>query len=667
MKRGILLKKHPKPYQKDCLSALRSAHEDGRALVVMASGLGKTLTTIFDVEEYMSSHPGMRFLALCHSGDILEQTREAFEEHFGSTHTYGMYNCHKKPEGRPDFLFANLQSVSRHCQDFDPDEFDYIMVDEAHHAPARTYRKAIDYFHPHFLLGLTATPDRSDDADITDIFGEPVYSYPLVEALRDQWLSPIRYRVIADEIAKLATLVDSEEKYSMTSLNRTIFVKKRDAEIARIIRREIGGKKDPTMVIFCQSIAHAEEFAQIYGDTVVIHSGMEKSERDARLSGFREGSIRTICAVDLLNEGIDVPRTDVIVFLRVTQSPVVFTQQLGRGLRTEESKNEVLVLDFVCTADRLQMIYRLKREFKETQPRYPRTRTASERDYLSISTNSSLFETREVDIVSLIERASIYRVEISNEEKLEALNNLYLTLGHVPTKREINNAIGVPSYPTYTNAFGSYENALALLGITDDRNFFYTDEYLIEALRDLYITLGHVPTKKEINASRTTPYTETYCRRFGNLTNSYALAGIETETRWHKTFATRQEMCEAIQKKAKILGRTPRLVDIKDDLDVPSYDTILKVFGSYGNLLQEARLRMNVDYREFSREELIALYLRKAQEVGGTPTIKEIDEDPSMPSYHTFIKVFGNFTNLSHEAGLPSIRYKAQKRRRAAK
>ena len=220
---------------------------------------------------------------------------------------------------------------------------------------------AIEHFSPQFLLGMTATPERMDDADLTEIFGKAVFEYRLESAIKDGWLSEVEYRVKTDEIQNLETILDSGKKFSLAQLNREVFAPKRDEEIIRIIREEISEKNNPTMVIFCQSIAHAEKFAELMGDAVVIHSGLDNDEVTERLEGFRSGSIKTVCAVDMLNEGIDVPRTDVIVFLRVTQSQIVFTQQLGRGLRRADGKDKVLVLDF--ERNRINAMAYLRRGF----------------------------------------------------------------------------------------------------------------------------------------------------------------------------------------------------------------------------------------------------------------------------------------------------------------
>ena len=225
------------------------------------------MTSIFDIKQFFEDNSdNERVLILCHSEAILNQTKDVFKRNFGDIYSYGMYNHAQKTRRRTDFLFANLQSVNLHLDDFDPCEFDYILVDEAHHAPAETYRKAIEYFQPQFLLGMTATPDRVDDADLSEIFGETVFEYRLVDAIRDRWLSRVKYRIKTDELQNLKFILDSGNRYTLSQLNREIFLPKRDEEIVRIIKDEIKNREDPTTVIFCQSIAHAEHIAKLMGN-----------------------------------------------------------------------------------------------------------------------------------------------------------------------------------------------------------------------------------------------------------------------------------------------------------------------------------------------------------------------------------------------------------------
>ena len=267
----------PRDYQKECIRALANARAEGKkkALVVMASGLGKTLTAIFDVKNYLEANPAARVLMLCHSADILRQTKEVFKTEFGDEYSYGLYNGQEKACRKTDFLFANLQSVDLHREDFDPQDFDYIIVDEAHHSAAPTYGRSIEYFEPDFILGLTATPDRMDGQKLDQFFGdEPVYSKDLVEAIKEGLLSDIDYYVEIDEenrqrIRKMigeGTNITYADIDGLATNNYTA-----NEDVVAKIREQLAKMSEPTAVIFCQTIEHADGIhALMPGESAIV-------------------------------------------------------------------------------------------------------------------------------------------------------------------------------------------------------------------------------------------------------------------------------------------------------------------------------------------------------------------------------------------------------------
>ena len=716
----------PRSYQEECLKALQAIRAQGkhRALVVMASGLGKTLTSAFDVQEYLSSVPNGRVLVLCHSAAILTQTKETFKAIFGDNYSYGMYNGLEKVAHRTDFLFANLQSVNLHSNEFTPDEFGYIIVDEAHHSPAETYRKAIQYFRPQFLLGLTATPERTDDADITEIFGKAVYEYRLEDAVQDGWLSDVEYRVKTDEIQSLEAYLDSGEKFTLARLNREVFVPKRDEEIVRIIREETSEKDHPTIVVFCQTIAHAEEFAQLMGDAVVIHSQLDNSEITDRLERFRSGSIRTVCAVNMLNEGIDVPRTDVIVFLRVTQSKIIFTQQLGRGLRRAKGKDKVLVLDFVSMADRLGMLFQLEREFKSSVGRYRRRDINEQREHFTLNIDTPVFRDRQIDIMALIEQARSYTPYFTDAEMIRDFRQECEDLGHFPSQEEFH------YHPSaqYRKRFGTLRNAARLADCMEYWNAYthrsrkFPEEEALDLLAAMFHQLGRVPKYKEIKLAKGMPTPQYYTMHFGGVREALARRGIHPTREQFPSGAitiwTKENVPPALRQLYRELGRTIHGDDLKGGA-VPGEVSINRLFGSLTAALLYSGLPANdlrglqsqnpiareifqslglpTDHKELCefivahhddpdsparllnlksaqthlaayaregqpkrpisicppREEMLAALRRKAQQLGKTPTRRDIDNDPSMPSSYFLRTKFGSYNQALLAAGLP--------------
>lgn len=396
----------PFDYQRECLlitEAIRLDHAK-RALVVMASGLGKTVTVAFDAKSWRKKHTG-RFLYLCHQNDILYQAKTTFEGIVDQGYTYGYFHGQEKTSGGVDFLFASLQTMEHHKESFDPREFAYIVVDESHHSSARTYRSTIGYFEPEFLLGVTATPDRLDELNIRDIYGEEVYSLPLDEAMARGLVTPVDYRLLTDEIQLSRFIETNKGRLSISKLNRKIFIPRRDEQIAKIIAHHIDGVKNPRVIVFCNSVQHADHLAKFIPNSFAIHSRVPQNERAVRLELFRQGLVSTVLVVDVFNEGIDIPQANVIVFLRSTDSSTVFLQQLGRGLRKSEEKEKVIVLDFVANCERVKMVHDLYESVKRSAPGAPsRSQPSSGLEPMTLNISTSEFQEKVVPILKLLER-----------------------------------------------------------------------------------------------------------------------------------------------------------------------------------------------------------------------------------------------------------------------
>jgi superfamily II DNA or RNA helicase len=403
-------------YQHDCLRIFKRVRQKGvrKALAVMASGLGKTVTMAFDALAFRKEFPKARVLYLCHQNQISYQTRGTFEAVNGSECTYGFYNGVEKTAHSVDFLFASFQTMRKHIKDFRPDEFDYIVVDESHHIYGDTFIDVVTYWKPQFLLGMTATPDRSDGQDIRKVFGKEVFCLPLEEALAQNLLTPVDYRMITDEIQLEGKIKAGDRRLSINKLNRSIFIPKRDEEIIRIIQRHAKEIEQPQIILFCQSVSYCDRLMKIIPGAMAIHSGVPLHERMVRTELFRQGLINILLTVDCFNEGIDLPEANLIVFLRVTTSLRVFFQQLGRGLRLSKGKDKVIVLDFVSNYKRVKTIYELWLRIKELRE-HPKTRRALARqsrigsprvrvEPFIIDTERVAFEEKVLELLDLLKR-----------------------------------------------------------------------------------------------------------------------------------------------------------------------------------------------------------------------------------------------------------------------
>lgn len=513
----------PYPYQEECLQKIMEAREAGetRALVVMASGLGKTLTAAFEVERFFAEQKFGRVLILCHSEEILDQTKKQFKLYFGEEKSYGMFTSSHKTSDEVRFLFATFQTMKTHRKEFQPDEFSHIIVDEAHHSYATTYFPTIRYFKPKFLLGLTATPDRLDGQDITDIYGEPVYELGFVEANNRGLMTKCEYRMMLDDLLKdeMEGYLKGEEKLSIGQLNRTLFAPKRDEEIVRIIRREMAKINNPKTMIFCRSIPHARKIAKLLGDdTALVYNGQGDIANTLALEAFRDGKLQAIVSVQKLNEGIDVPDANMVVFLRNTVSPTIFYQQLGRGTRLAEGKGRTVVLDFVANCERIKMILQLKKEIEGFRTRKPleepvTTKAGDEKPNFTLDIATPEFETKMVDIVELIERASRGR-EWTKEEIIAALQRLAKELGRTPTKRNLEERDDVPSIFIINKYFGSFNNALIQAGLAVVRWTNLSREEMIQIVMAKSVD-GIMPLRKVFDEDLMTPHSSTIMQALG--------------------------------------------------------------------------------------------------------------------------------------------------------
>jgi superfamily II DNA or RNA helicase/HKD family nuclease len=337
----------PNDMQEKALTNLARLREHGatKALLVSATGTGKTYLAAFDVKAVMPR----RALFLVHRKRIADDARRSFRRVIGSARTYGTYSGQTKELGS-DYLFCTIQTVAEHLNQFAPDEFDYIVVDEAHHAEAPTYKKVMGHFKPKFLLGMTATPTRTSGEDVFALFDNNIaYQITLQDALGADLLSPFHYFGIADLTVDGATVDDDSDFSLLTSEARV------DHIVSEIEKHTVRAERRGLM--FCSRNEEASELAQelcARGIRCLALSGNNRpEERDFAIDRLeadrseRDDWLEYILTVDIFNEGVDIPTVNQIVMLRPTQSAIVFVQQLGRGLRKAPGKQSVLVLDFI--------------------------------------------------------------------------------------------------------------------------------------------------------------------------------------------------------------------------------------------------------------------------------------------------------------------------------
>lgn len=333
----------PHGIQLRAMDALRNSRRQGytAGLVVLATGLGKTWLSAFDSESFD------RILFVAHREEILSQAMATFRR-LRPTARFGRYAGAEK-DLQADVLFASIQTLGRisHLRNFPADAFDYIVVDEFHHAAARTYRTLIEHFTPKFLLGLTATPERTDGGDLLALCQENlVYRCDMFEGIEAELLSPFRYFGVPDEV-DYSQIPWRSSAFDEQELTAALATQAR-AQNAFDQLRLRGGKR---AIGFCCSRVHADFMAQYFVDrgvrAVAVHSGPTSAPRLSSLTSLQAGELDIVFAVDILNEGVDIPEIDTVLMLRPTESAIVWMQQFGRGLRVSQDKSHLIVLDYI--------------------------------------------------------------------------------------------------------------------------------------------------------------------------------------------------------------------------------------------------------------------------------------------------------------------------------
>ena len=343
-------------YQQEATENLQKMREDGKtiALLYHATGVGKTITAATDAKAV-----GGRTLFLVNALKLASQAKDTFAKVWPEA-TLGEYTGSQK-DMTQTVIFATVQSISKDLEKFSPMDFDYLIVDECHHAAANTYQKIFTYFHPKFILGLTATPERSDGEDMLELFQNVAHKMDLKTAVERGVLVPIRCIRVKTNI-DLTDVRINGIKYNSQDLESKLFIPERNQLIVDTYLKYVNGKKT---VIFCASVDHAAEIAKLLRDSGVkaeAVSGRDRMEvREKILKDYETGSTNVLCACDLLNEGWDSPHTTVLFMARPTMSKTIYLQQLGRGTRRCPGKEDLLVIDFVDNANMFNMPYSLHR------------------------------------------------------------------------------------------------------------------------------------------------------------------------------------------------------------------------------------------------------------------------------------------------------------------
>jgi superfamily II DNA or RNA helicase/HKD family nuclease/SOS-response transcriptional repressor LexA len=338
----------PNSMQKEALENLQILRAEGKnkALIISATGTGKTYLSAFDAKAFKPK----KLLFVVHRLTIAKDALKTFRNVFGSDKTMGLYSGNRR-DLDCDFVFSTIQTISKdsHLENFSKNHFDYIIIDETHRSGADSYLRFINHFEPKFLLGMTATPDRTDGYDIFKLFDHNIaYEIRLSRAMDEEMLSPFHYYGVADltidnnEVDKL-----SDFKYLVSS-----------ERVKRIIEKAnfYGSDNGITRgLIFCSRKEEAMELSELFNKegfkTIALTGDSSEEERGSSIKKVETDNLNEkidyIFTVDIFNEGIDIPKINQVIMLRPTESAIIFIQQLGRGLRKVDGKSYLTVIDFI--------------------------------------------------------------------------------------------------------------------------------------------------------------------------------------------------------------------------------------------------------------------------------------------------------------------------------
>ncbi|WP_280403062.1 DEAD/DEAH box helicase family protein [Nocardia brasiliensis] len=357
----------PRPYQAAALWALsRDLDGTGRALLILATGLGKTVVGGEVIAAHLRQHPGDQVLVVAHAKDLVHQLERALWRHLPKEVPTRLLTGDTKPDDLSGVTCATVASaLSAARSGYRPR---LVVVDEAHHVGADGYYdQLLSVLKESRVLGVTATPWRGDSHDITERFGPASYTLGIEEGMKRGYLARVDYRLFLDNIDWDVVRAASENEYTISDLNARLFLPQRDESIRDELAAVWAATAHPRAIVFCRTKEHAERVADLLGrnplwtGALALHNGLGKREQQRRLLAFRSGQIPILTSIDILNEGVDVPDVNILCFARVTHSRRIFIQQLGRGLRLREGKTQVTVLDFVSDIRRVAAALNMKR------------------------------------------------------------------------------------------------------------------------------------------------------------------------------------------------------------------------------------------------------------------------------------------------------------------
>ena len=509
----------PHPYQMDivnqCINEFTKNNKK-KILIELATGLGKTYTVAFIIKELLKEKK-LKILFLAHQIEILTQTVISFKNIFGiGNYSFSGAVAGYTPEDKTDFMFGVFDTIYSNLKNFSKEDFDIIVVDEAHHVPANTYSKVVKHFNPKLLIGLTATPFRTDNRDVLNYFGGKeghMGRYDLYWALKHRWLAFPKYQVHGHDVSQQK--IDALDKgFTLDDLDRSLFIKEKDEKMVQALEKKAETIENCKAIVFCRNIRHIKHLIKYFPPgkaTYAYSNGMDGDQRRNNIREFREGNYRYILTCNLFNEGIDIPETNLLAFLRTTNSKLIWLQQLGRGLRRTNKKEFVDVFDFVGSVSRINEVKSFQKAYEEQvidksniNPNInieKDSNNLSEKHYdssMQVNWNFKgaaqvlkLLEDQKYNLLELEEAVSVLRSYYEKYEEIPKIENLEDNLNNISSD-QINTLFG--SYYRYCNTALPFER--------EANEKYFIDKFLMYC-KKFYNETGIIPSFQTINENNT--------------------------------------------------------------------------------------------------------------------------------------------------------------------
>lgn len=469
----------PNVAQTDALAYLSQSRHLRRGIVVLPTGAGKTIMAALDTVQAGAE----RILFLVHREEILKQAKKEFNRVRGDDPDKYGYVIGNRKDFDAEIILSTVQTASRpkNLDKLTKIPFDYVIVDECHHANAPSYLRVLEALDAKFILGLTATDFRGDGKKVPAVFGDNViYRMALKEAIERKLVVPVLYYGLYDNI-DYSKIKFGPYGYRENDLNKTLIIDERDRAIIERFKEKCGARQ---AIGFCASVKHVHSMVDKFNkagiSAVGVTYGMDKASRKKRFDDFAAGKYRVLFAKDILNEGVDFPNVGAVLFLRPTYSKTVFMQQLGRGLRKAEGKENVIALDFIGNSEKADLVREaMKAECLLETPVEPKPE-------LKYDVSQVYFEERVIDILNSLEKNQLP----SASEIIAKIKQTADILGKIPECKELEKHTGITKYMV-KQVFDSYTNGVNASGICATKAERLAD------IRNVAEKLGHAPSLTE--------------------------------------------------------------------------------------------------------------------------------------------------------------------------